>query len=647
MTRTAPPSPFFRPSTPHVVVVRQSPGGTRTTVSQKEVHEHKSTMLGCTANLVNAIVGSGIVGIPYAIQQAGFGAGLFLILLCAVITEKSLRLLISTAKHVHCPSYETAMEAPFGVAGFRFVAINMFVMAYGAMLSYLMIVKDSFSVMIGIETDDFPMKRAVLLLVSIMIMVPLSSQRDMADLAWTSRLSVIIDTVLVGLVAWNAPIKQSFQNRGGWPALLIDTFHADTIFVGLGVLSFAFVCQHSAFIIAGSLDRPTVARWSIVTRNALILCACLATTCGVSGYLGYLDKTQGNILNNLSVDSFSANAARGMLGCTMLFVYPLESFVARHVCVVLLFSGRRAHEGEDSAILNRRDRRIGLTVLLYLIAVIPAAFFEDLGSVLAATGAVGGSCLSYIGPGLVYFGVHGGRFLELVDASWLGSVWRTNNKSTADRHTGQSSRPTLAVETTPLVAGQNDPPKQEKASEPLVQESLLFSILKRIVWYILWMPFWCSIAKIGRRGLTSHIYDLALKSPHPIRIGEVEYHRVAVSRKGYIDADPEEAAVLRPSSQHAFDDAYLPMLAKEQQQRPKNSSMLNRPFVPSAGREGQGINQQIGKKLLEQQRQQETTVEPDPQEDPPTWVDFGIAIFLVLFGVLAMLAGLISLYIKG
>ena len=32
-----------------------------------------------------------------------------------------------------------------------------------------------------------------------------------------------------------------------------DIVHPKTVFVGLGVLSFAFVCQHSAFIIAGSL----------------------------------------------------------------------------------------------------------------------------------------------------------------------------------------------------------------------------------------------------------------------------------------------------------------------------------------------------------------------------------------------------------
>lgn len=134
--KAVPSSPFFAPATPHVTVVQQTPGGTRRRLHKKvEVQETKSSLMGTTANLINAIVGSGIVGIPYAVKMSGFGAGVFLILLVGLLTEKSLRLLISTAKHVHVPSYETVAESAFGLLGFRFVAINMFIMAAGAMLS--------------------------------------------------------------------------------------------------------------------------------------------------------------------------------------------------------------------------------------------------------------------------------------------------------------------------------------------------------------------------------------------------------------------------------------------------------------------------------------------------------------------------------
>src|SRR5689334_15645943 len=92
-------SPFFAPKTP-VTVVKETPGGTKHSVKQ-HVEEHKSSTFGTVANLMNAIVGSGIVGIPFAIREAGFVAGIVLIVVAAFITEKSLRLLIATAKHVH------------------------------------------------------------------------------------------------------------------------------------------------------------------------------------------------------------------------------------------------------------------------------------------------------------------------------------------------------------------------------------------------------------------------------------------------------------------------------------------------------------------------------------------------------------------
>ena len=102
-------SPFFKPSATgprqeYVIVQKRTPGG-RTISEQQPAHnggiaEHKAGLMGTGSNLVNAIVGCGIVGIPFAVQRAGFVAGIFLIVLVAIVTEKSLRLLVNTAKHV-------------------------------------------------------------------------------------------------------------------------------------------------------------------------------------------------------------------------------------------------------------------------------------------------------------------------------------------------------------------------------------------------------------------------------------------------------------------------------------------------------------------------------------------------------------------
>jgi sodium-coupled neutral amino acid transporter 11 len=441
--------------------------------------------------------------------------------------------------------------------------------------------------------------------------------------------------MLVGLVACTSPfwysnsIDANIDAAATTDAVATDWFfRGDTIFVGLGVLSFAYVCQHSAFIIAGSLNNPTSKRWSTVTTTALILCGILNLICGILGYLGYRENTQGNILENLGRNNLPANIARAMLGVTMLFVYPVESFVTRHVCVVLLFSGRSAHEGNDAHILSRADRRIGLTTALYILAVIPAVLTNDLGPVLAITGTVGGSCLSYLGPGVIYLGVHGERFLFLarqVFGRRNGSVGESNAALSNDNGVG---------ETTPLVLGSGPGNNNNNSTMDYIEVD---GVWNHLLWYVSGMPLWCAIARFGKVQLQEHITEMAMKSPHPIRIGDVEYKRVAIPINRNTEED-EETSIGNQLNKMVRDQS-MPHLSN---------------LITTSGSAGtlMNINQQIGQGLLEQQKKNKvdrtkegTVVEPDPQEVPPSWYDFYVAIFLIILGFIALFAGMYSIFI--
>jgi sodium-coupled neutral amino acid transporter 11 len=95
----------------------------------------------------------------------------------SVDEEKSLRLLIETGKHANVSSYETLMECAFGSAGFVFISVNMFIMAYGAMMIYLIIIKQTVPMLFGVAEDNLPLKRSILALSSLSIILPLSCQR--------------------------------------------------------------------------------------------------------------------------------------------------------------------------------------------------------------------------------------------------------------------------------------------------------------------------------------------------------------------------------------------------------------------------------------------------------------------------------------
>lgn len=127
----------------------------------------------------------------------------------------------------------------------------------------------------------------------------------MADLAKTSKISVLFQCIMVLVVVIFCPVSESIQENGGLQQIASTSIiKSSTIFIGLGVLSFAFVCQHSAFIVAGSLDRPTKERWSTATTRALSLCVVLEAACGIVGYLAFLDDTEGKVIFVVKISIF-------------------------------------------------------------------------------------------------------------------------------------------------------------------------------------------------------------------------------------------------------------------------------------------------------------------------------------------------------
>ena len=179
-------SPFLRPSNPRLSKKAQQRQITKT-------EERKSSLLGAYANLCNVTMGAGIVGMPYAIKEAGLVSGTVMIIICAFLTEYSLRQLISVGKVADVNSYETLMEASFGRPGFIFLSVNMFLLSLGSMIAYLIIIKDTLPVLLQFSPDDEDTKRVIMFISSLFIILPLSLQRDISDLEKTSKFNVILN----------------------------------------------------------------------------------------------------------------------------------------------------------------------------------------------------------------------------------------------------------------------------------------------------------------------------------------------------------------------------------------------------------------------------------------------------------------------
>lgn len=218
----------------------------------------QSGIFGASSNLINSIVGAGIIGMPYAMKQSGLIAGVLLLILVGWMTDKSLRMIVDMAsfhpqlRKLDVHTYEDLASFPFGRMGSGFILFNMFVLAYGAMVAYLLIIKDTVPTIFGV--GDTWARELIMFITSLVIVVPLSMQRDMASLAFTSLLSVLADIVLVIFVAVFAPIKETVSAAGGFGEVLAQDWINPTVsfFSPCKILSFCLVSDDYCTVAFGT-----------------------------------------------------------------------------------------------------------------------------------------------------------------------------------------------------------------------------------------------------------------------------------------------------------------------------------------------------------------------------------------------------------
>lgn len=293
------------------------------------------------------------------------------------------------------------------------------------MICFLIIIKDTLPTVLGIYE---PLHRdGILFLAGVFVVLPLSLQRDMASLSFTSLLSIISVMTLLGFVAWYAPVNEAVMKSGGFWAVILKDPLKPTVIMSIGILSDGFACQHAAFVFSSSLINLTRNRWAKVTKSGIGLVGVTFCIIAVIGCLSFQDNTRSDILNNFSTQGLFGNAARSLLAITMCFTYPIECFVCRHVLTHIIYGIDSEVPENNTPDLLKTLRK--MTFAVFILTMIPALLLDDLGIVLALTGCLGASSIAYIAPGLIYLGLYGGNFLRIVSGLPKSSVTDTGDEN--------------------------------------------------------------------------------------------------------------------------------------------------------------------------------------------------------------------------
>nr|XP_031326249.1 sodium-coupled neutral amino acid transporter 3 isoform X2 [Camelus dromedarius] len=188
----------------------------------KEPHftdfEGKTSFGMSVFNLSNAIMGSGILGLAYAMANTGIILFLFLLTAVALLSSYSIHLLLKSSGIVGIRAYEQLGYRAFGTPGKLAAALAITLQNIGAMSSYLYIIKSELPLVIqtflNLEEQTsgwYTNGNYLVILVSVIVILPLALMRQLGYLGYSSGFS--LSCMVFFLIAATSASRRSSRKR--------------------------------------------------------------------------------------------------------------------------------------------------------------------------------------------------------------------------------------------------------------------------------------------------------------------------------------------------------------------------------------------------------------------------------------------------
>lgn len=349
-----------------------------------------------TFNMSNAIVGAGIIGLPYAFKLSGLWFGLCLMVLMAILTNYSLGILIQSGVALRERSYEATAMRSLGPWGERAVLACQLAFDYGAGLSYLIITGDTVTAVLReiLPGGYFRGLRQVSIVVpAFLFMLPLCAQRDISKLENASSASIATVFVVFTIVF----VKLLVNGPGDGTVHFLNTRNPLGVVTSIGIFLFAFVCQDCIFLYYNTLHNATTERFAKVRTMSFAGSTVLEALFGLCGYLSFKDHTEDNLLSNYAGMDSAAMVMRALYAFTMVLTFPIAIFVCRQALHALLYPADVRTDCREISLV----RHATYTAVLFGSSVLITMKVDNLGTVMGVTGSVAGAMLGFVLPGLI------------------------------------------------------------------------------------------------------------------------------------------------------------------------------------------------------------------------------------------------------
>lgn len=446
----------------------------RVLINIYDMSKATATATSAAINLLNTIIGAGMLAMPYAIKQDGILLGLLVVLFSALTSSFGLYLQGRCSKYV-----KEGESSFFALSQLTYPQLSVVfdlaiaIKCFGVGISYLVVIGDLVPKIIEtLVNDEFLDIHEYLLernfwitIFMILIVVPLSFLKKLDSLKYASMVALSSVFYLVILVVIHF-FKNDISDKG--PVRVLVPYSIPSIFASFPIFVFAYTCHQNMFSLVNELQDKSNSNINKVIFYAISVAVALYIIVGLTGYLSFGDNVSANVIVGYP-SSISSTIGRIAIVILVMLSYPLQCHPARasinHIIhyftyvkplnkkistvfdalsfrsqssvqsphrkpsnVPLLESSNSdtqrsseydeiideaIEEGDVKNVSPLKGRRfIIITTLILIFSYLIAISVKSLAHVLAFVGSTGSTSISFILPGIFGYQLIGSEFYD-------------------------------------------------------------------------------------------------------------------------------------------------------------------------------------------------------------------------------------------
>lgn len=375
---------------------------------------------GSIFELMVATIGSGVLVLPAAFSASGLAFSITQLVVWAVLGYFSTMLLSECGKRANKYSYSEIAEVTYGMGFQLLVKAVFFLNNWGGCLVYTVLITNCIGTALG---HFFPSLPGFLTdpsgyfwppIFTTLVVLPLSLNRDLSALRYTSLMSFLIicflSTVIVIESTQVDNIRENFKK--------IDNFILPGIAVTFPNTIYSYSCHPNVLDVFHELQRPSLKRMSKILSRCMALACVVYVIVGSFGYITFADNIfelncKGNILLSFQFKGFPVAVMISLIliGVSITLALPLSIKPSKDSLRDLIY-GRYVKSPEDrQALLNEKEyvrqedstlKHVVLVVIVVYSQMLCGMFVTKMSSAITLLGASAYPLINYNFPCMFY-----------------------------------------------------------------------------------------------------------------------------------------------------------------------------------------------------------------------------------------------------